>query len=150
MATADLDNQTRLFIQVWFDMGNFNDRPEFKTSLGNSSTDYRERLRTGIAEIINKQLLTFEEFLELTFGGGVDVTSEHEVYQQLKEMYEFLFDEPVAKVDVDQKSCEFCLSDNPALSLSDAAQEIGDRIGFACTTACLNNEKVFHIVNPVP
>jgi hypothetical protein len=95
LAIGDVDDATRVFLEMWFDMGNYNSREAFRTSLGNSTKGYRERIQAGLAEVIRKRLLTLAEFEELTFAGGVDVETEGEVYPQLNEAYVYLFDEPV-------------------------------------------------------
>jgi hypothetical protein len=83
-----MDPAVRRFISAYFSEELINDRPEMRTSLDNSSAEHREKIKSGLAEIIRTRSLSPQEFWELTF---VMYPDEDALYKEIEDAYEFLF-----------------------------------------------------------
>ncbi|WP_152360140.1 hypothetical protein [Microlunatus speluncae] len=66
---------------------------DWRKSLWNSSTEYRESIRDGWAALLRTRTLSLMEFYDLT-RTDLEYETEDQVYADIAKAYEHLFGEP--------------------------------------------------------
>ena len=76
------------FLTGYFSEELEDERPRMRSSLANSSDDYRAQVRDGLAELIASRSMSTDEFWRVTWKSFDD---EDQMYRELTEAYRFLF-----------------------------------------------------------
>jgi hypothetical protein len=84
-----MDREIRAFLRGWFSDETRNDQDVLRRGILGAAPEHREKLRTGLAELIGARRMTADEFFEATWR-QVD---EDEVYRLLTEAYDSIFGE---------------------------------------------------------
>jgi hypothetical protein len=83
-----MDREIRAFLRGWFSDETRNDQDLLRRGILDATPEYRDELRTGLAELISVRQMTTDEFFKATWR---QVDDEDEVYSLLTEAYDRIF-----------------------------------------------------------